>query len=135
MTKFSYSAIAVACVITAACQGEAPPKTPLAQPETPVSELVGAAKSALDSGNALFRAKAFDRALEQYERASELAPSESAPLLGILMVADVTKNAKLSESAMARLRKLDPSLAGSSAITPHSRMMREHPKLPPPSSG
>jgi hypothetical protein len=83
----------------------------------------------------LFRARSFDRALEQYERASELAPAETAPLLGILMVADVTRDAKLSESTLTRLRKLDPSLADSSAVTPHSRMMREHPKVPPPASG
>ncbi len=46
---------------------------------------------ALDSGNMLFRAKAYDRALVQYRRSARLAPTELAPLLGILMVAEATK--------------------------------------------
>ena len=134
--KTLYGAVIMtACVAVAACGGKEAPKTPLARPKPPESQLIGEAKNALDSANVLFRAKSFDRALEQYERASELAPAETAPLLGILMVADVTRDAKLSESTLTRLRKLDPSLADSSAVTPHSRMMREHPKVPPPASG
>jgi hypothetical protein len=74
----------------------------------------GESKLALDSGNILFRAKAFDLALAQYRRSSELAPNESAPLLGILMVADVTKNAKLSDSTLARMRVLNPGVTDSS---------------------
>jgi len=133
-TRFYFGAVAVLCMLCVACGKDNAPKVPLGHQQAR-NELVGAAKVALDSGNALFRAKAYEGALAQYQRASELAPSETAPILGILMVADVTRNAKLSESTLARLRKLDPSLADSSAVTPHSQMMRQHPKVPPPASG
>ena len=74
----------------------------------------GEAKMALDSANVLFRAKAYDKALAQYRHSAELAPAESAPLLGILMVADVTKNTKLADSTLARMRALNPTAADSS---------------------
>ena len=74
----------------------------------------GEAKTAIDSGNILFRAKAYDQALIQYQRSSQLAPMESAPLLGILMVADVTKNTKLAEATLARMKALNPSAGDSS---------------------
>jgi hypothetical protein len=131
------SAIAksAALLLIIACAKKDEPKVPLGAAKPPNSELIGEARTSLDSGNALFRLKAYDQALAQYERASISAPHETAPLLGILMVSEATGNAKLSESALARLRKLDPSLADSSAATPHSRMIRSHPKVPPASSG
>jgi hypothetical protein len=88
--------------------------------------LVGAAKTALDSGNILFRAKAYDRALAQYRRSAQLAPTELAPLLGILMVTDVTKNAKLADSTLSRMRKLNPAAADSSAAMSHAEIVDVH---------
>lgn len=120
------------------------PKTPLdqAQPKsmgasgaaTP-GAMGGEAKTALDSGNILFRAKAYDQALVQYRRSVQLAPTESAPLLGILMVADVTKNAKLSDSTLARMRVLNPGAADSSAAMSKEEILDIHSgtkKTPPP---
>jgi Flp pilus assembly protein TadD len=95
----------------------------------------GEAKTALDSGNILFRAKAYDRALVQYRRTAQLAPNEAAPLLGILMVADVTKNAKLADSTLARLRALNPAAADSSAAMSQAEILAIHSgtrKAPPP---
>ena len=105
------------------CGGSDAPKTPLGQANqggvggsgaaTPAA-IGGEAKAALDSGNILFRAKAYDRALAQYRRSARLAPTELAPLLGILMVTEVTKNAKLADSTLSRMRELNPAAADSS---------------------
>ena len=86
----------------------------------------GEAKTALDSGNMLFRARAYDRALAQYRRSARLAPTELAPLLGILMVTDVTKNAKLADSTLSRMRELNPAAADSSAAMSHAEIFKAH---------
>lgn len=120
------------------------PKTPLGQAQpgsmgassaaTP-GAMGDEAKTALDSGNILYRAKAYDRALVQYRRAAQLAPTEPAPLLGILMVADVTKNAKLADSTLARMRALNPAAADSSAAMSQAEILKIHSgakNAPPP---
>lgn len=94
----------------------------------------GEAKIALDSGNLFFRAKQYDRALGQYRRSAQLAPTELAPLFGILMVTDVTKDVRLADSTRARMRQLNPAAADSSAVESHAEIVHEHsrvPKAPP----
>ena len=121
------------------------PKIPLGQAQSGSMDTSGAAtpepmgaeaKTALDSGNILYRAKAYDRALAQYRRSAELAPTESAPLLGILMVADVTKNARLADSTLARMRALDPAAANSAGAMTQAEILRIHAGMkkaaPPP---
>jgi hypothetical protein len=130
------------------CGGEAP-KVPLghANPgsggslESATSGAIGGeAKTALDSGNMLFRAKAYDRALVQYRRSALLAPTELAPLLGILMVTNVTKNVKLADSTLSRMRELNPAATDSAAAMSHSEMVDVHSRtrkaapVPPPAS-
>ena len=127
--------LVVAVSVASACQNNDQPKVPLTPPRAANAGLTGVAKAALDSGNVLFRSHAYDQALSQYERASTLAPTEAAPLLGVLMVADVKRDAKLRESAAARLRQLDPALADSTVVSPHSKIMQSHPKVAPPASG
>ena len=95
-----------AAVMIWGCGGSEAPKIPLGHPdvgeigrseaEAP-GAMGGEAKTALDSANMLFRAKDYGRALAQYRRSAGLAPTELAPLLGILMVTDVTKNARLAD--------------------------------------
>jgi hypothetical protein len=125
-----------AVVTICGCSSKEAPKTPLGaaptvaagtNPSAP-SGLTGEAKVAIDSGNILFRLKAYDKALVQYSRSADLAPNEVAPLLGILMVADVTKNSKLASETLPRIRKIDPTMADSSAVTSHSKVMQAHPK-------
>jgi hypothetical protein len=116
------------------CGGTDAPKTPLGEArsgtagadERAILPIGGEAKLALDSGNLLFRAKAYDQAVAQYRRSSNLAPTEVAPLLGILMVADATKDSKLADATLARIRKLNPALADSSAAISHSEMIEAH---------
>lgn len=67
-------------------------------------ELSPEAKVALDSGNALFRKKAYAAALTQYRLASTRSPRHAAPYFGIYMVAQATHNPTLSDSALANIR-------------------------------
>ena len=114
------------------CGGSEAPKVPLGHPGIGASEeagsapIAGEARIALDSGNILFRAKAYDRALAQYRRSARLAPTELAPLLGILMVTDVTKNARLADSTLARMRELNPAAADSAAAMSHAQIIKAH---------
>jgi hypothetical protein len=131
------------------CKGSSgdAPKTPLGQsPPASIGASRGGtttpagmgdeAKTALDSGNILYRAKAYGLALAQYRRSAQLSPTEAAPLLGILMVADVTKNAKLADSTLARVRALSPGADSSPAMSQaeiraiHAGVMKTAP--PPP---
>ena len=134
-----------AAVTVCACGGsDREPKIPLGQANagstgtsgaSTTGAIGGEAKTALDSGNMLFRAKAYDRALAQYRRSARLAPTELAPLLGILMVTDVTKNAKLADSTLSRMRELNPAAADSSAAMSHAEILEAHSrakKAPPP---
>ena len=134
-----------AAITISGCSGSEAPKIPLDQAKRGsigTSEaatrgpIAGEAKTALDSGNMLFRARAYDRALAQYRRSARLAPTELAPLLGILMVTDVTKNAKLADSTLARMRKLNPAVADSSAAMSHAEILDAHSRAkrasPPP---
>jgi hypothetical protein len=100
-----------------------------------VGGYTGEAKRALDSGNTLFRAKDYRAALAQYRRSADLAPSELAPLLGMMMVADVTNDAKLKEETLPRIRKLDPGAADSAVVMPHSKIIKVHPGSVSPSTG
>ena len=126
--------------ILSACNDKDAAKTPLgaerpaatAPGQAALSSITGEAKRSLDSGNVLFRAKSYDGALAQYSRSAELAPSEIAPLLGIMMVADVQKDSKLADVTRARIRKLDPTLADSSAAMSHSKVIEAHPRTVPP---
>ena len=134
-----------AAVTIWACGASEAPKIPLDQANrgttganeaTTADAISGEARTALDSGNMLFRARAYDRALAQYRRSARLAPTELAPLLGILMVTDVTKNAKLADSTLARMRKLNPAAADSSAAMSHAEILDAHSRVkkasPPP---
>ncbi len=87
--------------------------------------ITGEAKIALDSGNILFRAKAYDLALAQYRRSARLAPGEVIPLFGVLMVAEATKDPRLADSARTRIRELNPS-ASDSAARGHAELIDRH---------
>jgi hypothetical protein len=92
------------------------------------SRLTGEAKVALDSGNVLFRAKAYDLALAQYRRSSQLAPGDPTPTFGVLMVGEATGNSRLADSARARIRELNPSLSDSTARG-HAEMIDRHSRI------
>jgi hypothetical protein len=132
----SYVVSCFAAATILACGGSDLPKTPLGSSASDtvgadaaaVPAIRGEAKVALDSGNVLFRQKSYDKALAQYRRSADLAPTELAPLLGIMMIADVTRDSRLADATLPRIRKLNPMVADSSAVTPHSRIVRAHPR-------
>ena len=103
----------------AACGRDGGPKTSLAAAVSSDSikrmeaahALIGdKARAVLDTGNALFRKKAYDDALRHYRAASDLAPQHAAPIFGIYMVARAMNNTKLADSAMSEIRKRNGSL-------------------------
>jgi len=118
--------IIVAAVTTVACTvKQDAPKKALAQGSLADSAravaaahaLIGpAAKATLDSGNALYRKKAYVEALAQYRAASTLAPQHAAPLFGIYMVARATNNLTMADSALAGIRLRN----GPMAPAPHA---------------
>ncbi|MGZ3372141.1 MAG: hypothetical protein ACXU9O_02795 [Gemmatimonadaceae bacterium] len=118
-----WSGIVLAAGATFACSGRRdPPKVPLAKGgadsasavEAAHALLGPAAKAALDSGNVLFRKKAYAAALAQYRAASALAPQHSAPLFGIYMVARATNNPVMADSALEGIR-----LRNGAIMAPH----------------
>lgn len=131
------AAATVAMTLVVACKDSDAPKTPLGAPPAAgdaaggtAPAITGDARVALDSANALFRARSYEAALAQYNRAAELAPTELAPLLGVMMVADITSNAKLAEETRPRIRKLDPTYPDSAAES-HSKIIKSHPPTKP----
>ena len=96
----------LSAVVLVACSREAsPPKTPLAQAQPAAATqaaadaLPSAARSALDQGNADYRAGKFQAALDSYRAAAKAAPTEAAPYFGVLMVAQKLGNKSLADSA------------------------------------
>lgn len=135
VTKCGLLAVLLAVVlVNSGCGGTEAPKTPLGgapagsptQSAPAASAISGEARLALDSANALFRVKAYDRAKAHYLRAADLVPEELAPLLGVMMVADATNDSKLAEATLPRIRKLDPTYSDSAAKS-HSKVMKAHP--------
>jgi hypothetical protein len=120
---------AIAFVAVACGGGGGAPKVPLSLAATDSSpkaieaahSLLGPeAKAALDSGNALYRRKAYPQALAAYRLASDRAPQHSAPLFGIYMVARATNNSLLADSAMAGIRARNGPLPAIESSSPHS---------------
>jgi hypothetical protein len=108
----------LAIAVLACNAGDKAPKVPLAQqaPADSVHKAAGVqtgapvalgpeAQKALDSGNVLFRKKAYAPALAQYRLASAHAPNHAAPYIGINMVAQATGNKALGDSALAAIRE------------------------------
>jgi hypothetical protein len=133
-----WSVIAIAISSAIACSGGGnPPKVPLgaasaANPKAveAAHALIGpAAKAALDSGNVLFRKKAYGDALAQYRAASALAPQHSAPLFGIYMVARATNNPVMAESALAGIRLRGGPMTSMPHPMPDTTAGRMHPPL------
>jgi hypothetical protein len=107
-------------LVIAACGGEGPRDD---QPTGSIDsaawsaarDLPAGVREALDSGNAAFRARDFAAAREQYLRAVQLGPEESAGWFGLSMVEGQLGNKAAADSAMRRVRALTP---GATLIEP-----------------
>lgn len=101
-----------------ACGGDDGPRTPLDQiqaqagslpsghpPLEGSAPLSSAARSSLDSGNAAFRAKDYERALQFYRDAARAEPAHASPWFGVFMVAQATGNTALRDSAKLEVQR------------------------------
>lgn len=102
--------VAAAALAAIACSKSEQPKVPLAQATqaqpaaNPTDALPPAARTAIDSGNAEYRAGRYDAALTQYQLAAKAAPDNAAPYFGVYMVAKKLDKKALADSAMAQIR-------------------------------
>ena len=109
--RYGTMLVTAAALLALACKGAEPPKQPLGggasavdpatgQLSNPHNTLPPEAKTALDNGNQLYRAKQYKLALEQYRIAAKLAPAHASPYYGIYMAADKLGNKALADSAI-----------------------------------
>jgi tetratricopeptide (TPR) repeat protein len=135
------SRIAAGLVIglaVAACKAKEAPKQPLGMPRVnaplvdtspeaiknnPHRMISPEAKAALDSGNALFRAKDYKGALAKYRAAAKLSPANGAPFYGIYMAADKLGDKALADSAMKEFSRRTEDAGG---IAGDSLMKKAH---------
>jgi len=106
LRRLSIATVAVALLSAACSRAPNQPKIPLGQTAAQPSGrdgLPAEARSALDSGNAEYRAGRYDAALAAYRTASKAAPDNAAPYFGIYMVAKKLGNVPLADSATAAI--------------------------------
>lgn len=72
------------------------------------NEMSAAARAALDSGNAAYKAKDYDRAREHYNRVTQLEKDAPAGWFGIYMTEQARGNAGAADSALERAQKRAP---------------------------
>jgi hypothetical protein len=126
----------VAAIVLGCTAKDQPPRAPLGQvadsllARQQAHALLGpAAKAALDSGNSLFRKKAYSEALAQYRAAADLAPQHSAPLFGIYMVARATNNKAMADSALDGIRRRNGPMPAGPHDLPDTALRRMHEAL------
>lgn len=136
-----HGALLVVMLMMACTSEQEAPRLPLGHPDISAggqpaparATIAGEAKVALDSGNVLYKAKAYAPALAQYRRAAALAAEQEAPLIGMLMVANVTGNARLADSVTTKLRAMNSSLFVGTDSLSSDRLNEIHGgKTPPP---
>jgi hypothetical protein len=143
-------ALITACALNACDSADSAGRTPLGASSgtaaTSGAEAAGptlssAAQTALEAGNAAYRAKRFDAAITSYRDAAAAAPDHPAPWYGLYMAASETKNSALADSAMQRVKALsaDPAsldahaeVASPSVIPSTPSMPPDHPSTTPP---
>jgi hypothetical protein len=109
---------ATASAVMACSRTKDVPKTPLGQAaaaDSMVSErstLPPAARTALDRGNAEFRAKKYQAALESYREAARAASGNATPYFGIYMAAQKLGQTSLADSASKLIQVLSGTSGG-----------------------
>lgn len=126
--------VTVALILACGSQPEAskasaspPPAHPRPQSTSPADttpDLPPAARVALDSGNALFRAKRYAEALAQYRLTAQRSPGDPTAYMGVYMVADATKNRALADSAIAILHAMGIVASSGPHTTPKNMPTR-----------
>jgi tetratricopeptide (TPR) repeat protein len=87
----------------------------------------------LDSGNAAYRAREYDRAIRHFSEVAALAPDLAAGWYGIGMTQMALGNAEAADSAMMRVHQLAPEIPLRHPAT--DAPPNPHPASPPGTSG
>jgi tetratricopeptide (TPR) repeat protein len=117
-----------AVAVGAACQsdGEAANRTTLggATGDAMGSGLPAALQAHIDEGNAAYRAKDYESALEYYQLAADMDPHQPTAWFGVAMAASALGDDERAEAARERVKQLDPALGGAD----HSEVVQKpHP--------
>ncbi|MBI4539581.1 MAG: tetratricopeptide repeat protein [Gemmatimonadetes bacterium] len=83
-------------------------ETPAAEAAAPEPVLSPAAQTALDSGNAAYRAGRYDEAMKRYNEVVAAAPEHPVAHFGIYMAAMALGDSARAESALVRVRETAP---------------------------
>jgi hypothetical protein len=86
--------------------------------DEPLILISGPARAALDSANALYKAKRYSHALAAYRSAARMVPTEPAPLLGMLMTATMLEDERLADSIRTVIRAKNPPAKASPTTKP-----------------
>jgi hypothetical protein len=119
------SLVAIAATVAACSRTQSAPKVPLAAAgadTTARDALPAAAVTALDLGNAEFRAGRYAQALIAYRDAARAAPDNAAPHFGIYMTAKKIGDTRLADSASKEIA----SRNGASLMLSDSAMRALH---------
>lgn len=81
------------------------------------TKLPSAAVAQLDSGNAAYRARDYQRAVQHYQAAIGIDSEQAAPWFGIYMAESALGNVTRADSALQRAQKIAP---GATLIHPRS---------------
>lgn len=127
--------VGLASMVALACGRDDGPRVPLSETNKTAAQLPSGhpsldpgpalpavARSALDSANAAFRVKDYQRALQFYRQAANAAPTHASPWFGVFMVAQATGNAALRDSAQREVQKRtvdSPALTDSTLRNTH----------------
>ena len=125
--------VAIATGLAACSRANEQPKTPLGQATAATdttsaqqSALPPAARTALDRGNAEFRAGKYDAALNSYREAARVVPGDPSPYFGIYMAAQKLGKTSLADSAS----KLIQTLSGTGGGLSDSALRKVHSGVP-----
>ena len=131
-------AVVALAATASACGRDEGERVPLGAARAATGEmsgtLSGAARAALDEGNAAFRARRYPDALAAYRRAAQQSPQDVAPLWGIQMAARALGDSALADSAVRRMGELSPGTPAATGRDPHaapgsSSLPPDHPPL------
>jgi hypothetical protein len=101
----------------------APGTAATGKPQPPMS---AQAQSALETGNAAFRAKDYAAALVAFEKARALAPEHAAPWFGIYMVAQARKDNRAADAALKEIQLRSEVMPNGPAVLDSAAMRRAH---------
>ena len=100
--------------VLTACSGDGPgervPLDRMGGSQSAAEELPAELQALLDAGNAAYRDREYERAMEHFEEVARLAPDLAAGWYGIGMTHTALGNVEAAESAMMEVHRLAPNI-------------------------